>query len=499
MFIPKNNDAVLFIGVNSSYVHTCPAVYTLAELCCAKWREFNINQHMSAVLADIFEARPKVAAFSCYIWNIGYVLALAEDIKKLLPETRIVLGGPEVSFDAAARMESCSFIDAVLCGEGETAVGELLAYWADGSALPNGVLVREGGKVAGNQKYNVTEDVSALPAPFSNYTYDATKIYYYESSRGCPFSCAYCLSGDDVPLREKPLQKVFADIERFTSRSVKLVKFTDRTFNANKARAKAILRHICSLDTQTCFHFEVALDIMDEEFLEICAGMPQGRVQFEAGVQSCNERTLAAVARRTDIAMVERNARALLSAGNIHLHMDLIAGLPLEGMDSFADSFDRIYTLYPQHLQLGFLKLLKGSRLISEAGNYGIMYRAHPPYEVLCTADMPAEGLFLLKDIDELLNRYYNTGRARNALDYITKNGISTPFAYFVSLREFCVENGYLGRPVSAAAQFEILMEHSGVLIQGEQRNHFLRELKKDWINTKIKGRMPELIKDIEL
>ncbi len=499
MCIRRSEGGALVVGVNSSYVHTSPAVYLLAELCEAEWLEFNINQHMGDVLARLYVARPKTAVFSCYIWNITYILRLVADLKKLLPDTIIVLGGPEVSFNAREIMEHHAFVDTVVCGEGESALPALLSHISGEGTLPDGVLWRGKAGIDGNESYNVCADISALPAPFSNYEYDDTRIYYYESSRGCPFSCAYCLSGDDVPLREKPLAQVFSDLESFTSRGVRLVKFTDRTFNANKERAKAILRHIAALETNACFHFEVALDIMDAELLDICAALPPGRVQLEAGVQSCNALTLAAVARSADISRVEQNARALLSAGNIHLHMDLIAGLPHEGIASFERSFDRIYSLYPHHLQLGFLKLLRGSRLQSMAGEYGIVCRDHPPYEVLYTADISADELFLLKDIDELLNRYYNTGRAREALCYLTKNGAVTPFEYFRSLREFCAARGLLARPVSAAAQFEILMEHGQAFLDEPRLSDFLRELKAGWINTKIKGRMPDCIREIQL
>ncbi len=480
------------IALNSSYVHTNPAVRNLAALGSCEWREYNINQKLVDIVEDIYAQRPQIAAFSCYIWNIAYVLHLAQDIKKLLPDIQIMLGGPEVSYGAAHLLAQHSFLDAIVSGEAETAFLGCLGYLYGKCELPAGVMARREGDIVGDESYNVVEELSILPAPFANDSYDNTKIYYYESSRGCPFSCAYCLSGDCVPVREKPLDIVFADMQAYEQAGAKLVKFTDRTFNVNKQRTSAILDYIANSKADTCYHFEVALDLMDDEMVRQLNALPKDRVQLEAGVQSCNEQSLEAVARKTDITKVKKYALQLLEAGNIHLHLDLIAGLPYEDISSFENSFNQIYQLYPQHLQLGFLKLLKGSKLRLEAEQYGIVYREYPPYEVLYTNDLSAGELFLLKGIDELLNRYYNTGRARNALDYITKSKIVQPFAYFKNLYYYCVQHGFTKRPIAAGAQFEILMEHGETMLSDQHYKAFLAELKKDYIQSKIKGRMPE-------
>ena len=489
-------DKILFIAVNSSYVHTCPAVRNLAVVCGGEWREFNINQQQPDVLGEIYKLKPQIAAFSCYIWNITYVLKLAGDLKKILPDVIIMLGGPEVSFNAREIMQANAFVDVVFCGEAEETV-LFIDKIGHGANMPPGILYRENGRLTGSCDYAVTKDISCVPRPFENYSYDETKIFYYESSRGCPFNCAYCLSGAAVPVREKPLEIVFADILSFIDRGAKLLKFTDRTFNANAARAAEIIRYVIELNTSCTFHFEVGLDLMDDHFVDLLLKAPNGRIQLEAGVQTCNAQTLAAVARKQDLEALEANAKKIIDGGNIDLHLDLIAGLPYEDMASFEESFDRIISLYPHYLQLGFLKLLRGSRLREEAAQRGIVYRDYPPYEVLYTREISAEELLTLKGIEELLNRYYNTGRALNALSYLFKNKIVKPFAYFLNLYGYCDKNGFVKRPVSAAAQFEILLDHAKITLKAADYTAFVEHLSIDYQNAKIKGRAPQELQNL--
>jgi len=482
---------VLFIAVNSSYTHTCPAARGLAAVCGAGWAEFNINQKQDDVLEEVYRAKPRIAAFCCYIWNIGFVLELAEDLKKILPGVKVLLGGPEVSFDARGIMEAYGFVDAVVCGEAEDVAAQAVGFLRGECALPDGMLARTGLGVEGNDIYRVTKDITGLPEPFSNYCYDPNRIYYYESSRGCPFSCSYCLSGDDVPLREKPQEQVKREIMLFAERKAKLVKFTDRTFNANRRRAFDIISFIAENTGDTRFHFEVALDLFDEGFIDMLCTLPPGKVQLEAGIQSLNGRALEAVGRTTDIEKVRANAERIIRAGNIHLHLDLIAGLPYEDMDSFRSSFNTVYGMFPHHLQLGFLKMLKGSRIRREAARYGIKYRNRPPYEALCTNDMPAEGMFRLKGIAELVERYYNTGRARGAIDYIVENGIRDAFGFFDELCVFCAARGCMRRPVSAAEQYELLIDFGGGILDEGRKAGYLRRLRDDYEMSGIKARMP--------
>lgn len=491
----------LLVSMNSAYVHANPAAGSLAAFARQKGVahdiaviELNINQHIHHTLEAVLYEKPDIAAFSCYIWNIEKVLRLAGDLKRVRPRVKIMLGGPEVSFDAQRVMAQHAFVDYVLCGEGEEAFVDFLLGRED---IP-GLLWREREDVCGSAHYNIVEDISALPAPFTmgQEQPDQNKIFYYEASRGCPYSCAYCLAGTGSGVREKPLKTVLADIDTFIGKGVPLVKLADRTFNCNKKRARAVWEHIIKYGGNTCFHFEVGLDLLDGPLLAMLAEAPPGRIQFEAGVQSCNARTLEAVARKTDSSKLLKNGVALLAAGNIPLHLDLIAGLPHEGMESFAQSFDRVFGLFPNRLQLGFLKLLKGSALRGMCDGYGIKYRPYPPYEVLETADMSAEDLLTLKGVEELLNRYYNSGRAKRALRFILDAGIS-PFAYFMAFLEYCRRGGFDTRPIGVQNQFLLLMDFNREFLEDTQYSRFLYHLKADYIDAKVKGRMPDVLQEI--
>lgn len=484
----------LLIAANSSYVHTNLAVRSLAASGSIPFVEFNINQDSHHVLGTILSYRAEIVAFSCYIWNACYVLRLAEDLKKVCPGTIVVFGGPEASFHAE-EMLAHWFVDYVVCGEAEESLNELLKEFKQGSAVKTrGVLYKEAGMIKGNGEYRMIDNMNLLPAPFSaGDKYDENKIYYYESSRGCPFSCAYCMSGNlKGAVREKPLGQVKYELNLFVKHGVRLVKFTDRTFNANKERAKNIIRFILEETGDTCFHFEVALDLMDDEMLSLLRSAPAGKIQLEAGVQSTNARTLEAVMRRMKLDRLKENARAILDSSNIHLHLDLIAGLPYESLNRFRMSFNEIYSLYPDALQLGFLKLLPGTTLRREAGKYGIIYRSYAPYEVICTNDISAQELLFLKGIEEMLNRYYNTGRARQAFDFLTKNEIIAPFTLYENLYMFCDQMGYTARPLSAKNQFIALIEYAKKYLPPFYLEEFFALLRKDYDRTKIKGQVPE-------
>ncbi|MGI6152795.1 MAG: DUF4080 domain-containing protein [Christensenellaceae bacterium] len=492
----------LFVGINSSYVHINPAVRSLAASAGqnASFAEYNINQHMHNVLEDIVLKKPDIAAFSCYIWNIGYVLRLAEDLKKILPGTFVLLGGPEVSFDAKAQMEQYPFIDAVFCGEAEGVIRGVVDAIFYASPAP-GLCYRKNSAVCGDDSYQTMQDISALKPPFylANDIYDSNKIYYYESSRGCPYRCAYCLSGGEgAKLREKPLPQKFAEIDDLIARGVRLVKFTDRTFNVNGGRAYEIWRHIIERNAQTCFHFEIALDLLTDEHICLLRSARPGAIQLEAGVQSLNETVLKNVCRQTDTGRVCGNARAILEGKNIHLHLDLIAGLPGEDMKSFARSFDGVFGLFPDMLQLGFLKVLKGAPLYGEAAELGVVYREYPPYEVLFTQEMRAEELLFLKGVEELLNRYYNSGRAKGAICFLMEEGVFAPFEFFAELCSYCAQNGTLKRPVSAQAQFSLLADFASDRLDIQYLQPFLKHLKSDYIKLKVKGRMPEVLENIQ-
>ncbi len=478
---------ILLVAVNSGYVHTNPAVRTLAKVIGAPFCEFHVNRQIQDVVRTIYYKQPEVIGFSCYIWNIEYVLKLAKDIKTIMPNVRIFFGGPEISPVAVDLMKEHDFIDACFCGEGE----ESLLKWVQTNKFPKEAVYKENGEIKGSGVFGCVSDLDSIPFYLADENYDNTKIYYYESTRGCPFSCEYCLSGLEGSVREKSLDKVFAEIDICIKKQMRLLKFTDRTFNANAKRAKQILRHIIDANTDTCFHFEVALDLVDVEMAEMLKSAPKGRIQLEAGVQTLNKETLKAVSRKTNIERIKSVASEILENDNIHLHLDLIAGLPKEDIASFEKSFNEVYSWYPHMLQLGFLKLIKGSALQRKSEEYGIKFRHYPPYEVLETNELSADDLFLIKGVEEVLDRYFNTGRARRGIDYLTKNEIVEPFKYYAGLYAHWEEKGYTNRPLSGTDQFRAIIEYTQKIVDKKEFDIFVECLKIDYATAKVKGKFP--------
>ncbi|HHW48406.1 MAG TPA: B12-binding domain-containing radical SAM protein, partial [Clostridiaceae bacterium] len=388
----------VLVALNSKYIHSSLAPWYLKAACgdgCGEIivLEYTINDDIENVLGEIYSLKPDVAAFSCYIWNIGKALRLSENLKKVLPSVKIVLGGPEVSFDAEKIMEENQFIDYIITGEGEAAFKSLLTALKDLKDEPEksllssiGSLVyRFDGNIFSNNPCELIKDLDQIPSPYTGEMLASTsdKVVYFESSRGCPFSCSYCLSSTIDGVRHFSLDRVKSELFKLIKAGVKLVKFVDRTFNCNKARAKEIFKFVIEHGENTAFHFEAAADLFDDEMIEMLSQAPSGRIQFEIGIQSTNMQTLAAVNRKSNLDRVFDNVRKLRQHGNIHLHLDLIAGLPYEDFCSFKTSFDAVYSLKPHNLQLGFLKMLKGSKIRREAYKYSYNYRSYPPYEVL--------------------------------------------------------------------------------------------------------------------
>lgn len=466
----------LIIAVNSKYIHAALAPWYLKAVCDAgcgevKVEEYTINDHMESILGRIFAAKPQVAAFSCYIWNIEYVLRLAADLKKVLPEVRIILGGPEVSYDAEEVLERNPFVDYVLSGEGEVSFPLLLKSLREPShALKeiDGLAYRDRGRIFSNQGCIVVGDLNSIPSPYTEEMLGAlgNRIVYYESSRGCPFSCSYCLSSTTSGVRFFALDRVEEDLDRLVNAGVRQVKFVDRTFNSNRKRAKEIfaliLRRYGSGTSQRNinFHFEAAADLFDEEMFKILEQVPPGLMQFEIGVQTTNERTLELINRKTSIEVVFANFKRLKLAGNIHMHLDLIAGLPEEDFLSFAQSFNEVYNLGPQQLQLGFLKMLKGSKIRKEAELYGYRFREYAPYEVLENRSISFEQLMEIKGIEELVERYYNSGRFVRTLKWIHTIMFLAPFDFYTGFLQFNKERGTLERGISSRELYDVLQDY---------------------------------------
>ncbi|MGI5999719.1 MAG: B12-binding domain-containing radical SAM protein [Candidatus Merdisoma sp.] len=470
----------LLTAINAKYIHSNLAVYSLraAALAAApasdkhepfsvELAEFTINQRTEEILRDIFLRKPDVLLFSCYIWNIVYVRELAENCKKIMPEVPVWLGGPEVSYDAEKFLRENPAADGILCGEGEETFRLLAECYAAGQAdtehlaeIP-GLVFREPVESAARPiRVNTPAplpDLSALPFPYGELAEFENRIIYYESSRGCPFSCSYCLSSIEKSVRFRDIEKVCRELQFFLDRRVPQVKFVDRTFNCRKSHAMAVWSYILEHDNGiTNFHFEIEAELLDEEELALLERMRPGLVQLEIGVQSANRETLKAVRRSTDLERLRSVVERIRDGKNIHQHLDLIAGLPFEDYESFGHSFDQVFALKPEQLQLGFLKVLKGAPMYEDARKYGIAYRSQPPYEVLFTPWLPFSDILRLKMIEEMVEIYYNSHQFGMTLGQLIPR-FSSAFAFFEQLALY-YERNQEGQKSSRVRKYELLL-----------------------------------------
>lgn len=453
----------LLVAVNAKYIHTNPAVRSIAAYSRARFRrpleyiEFTINQRHAEILRALYQSGADCFAFSCYIWNIECVKRLIADLKKLLPKSTIILGGPEADWQADALLRTQPQMDIIVHGEGEQTTClllEALHAGTDPDACP-GISLRHGDGILRTESHS-PPDLAELPFPYDDLHALDGRIPYYESMRGCPFSCSYCLSSRSMGVRLRPLGLVFDELRLFLNARVRQVKFVDRTFNCNPGRAMEIWRFLSENDNGlTNFHFEMAGDLLDDDSIAFLATVRPGLFQFEIGVQSTHPPTLAAIHRGCGFDALARQVRALRRAGNIHLHLDLIAGLPHEDYARFSRSFDEVYRLVPHQLQLGFLKLLGGSRLREEAERYGIAFQDTAPYEVLQTACLSYDELCVLHGVDEMVDSFYNSGRFRYLLEYIAPH-FSTPFAFYRALWTF-FDRRQQGAPLSKIGYYDLL------------------------------------------
>lgn len=421
---------VILTTLNAKYPHVSLALRCLRPQCEeaadeVRLLEFTINQPLLEMLGRLYDEAPDVVAFGCYIWNWEMTRALVRLVRKALPAARIVCGGPEVSYDAAALLSEERAIDYVVCGEGELALGALLKRLRRGESPAgiSGVAYRAAdGAAAGGAPAEIAPlETLAFAYREAEMEALANRIVYYESARGCPFSCRYCLSGGTGGVRFLPVARVLAELRFFMRHGVRQVKFVDRTFNARKEHALAIWNFVAEADCRTNFHFEIAADLLDEDMLLALAKMPRGRAQLEIGVQTTNPETLQKISRKNRWDAIARNVRALRAMGTMHLHLDLIAGLPGETYASFGRSFDDVYGLQPDMLQIGFLKLLKGSGLRADARLYGYVATDGAPYQVLASDALPYGEMRRLQLFEDVFELYYNAGRFRNATAYLVR------------------------------------------------------------------------------
>lgn len=456
----------LLIAINAKYIHSNLAVYSLKACaerqvsgCSVELAEYTINHRAAEILDDIYLKKADILCFSCYIWNIEHVKTLIRNLRKLCPHVPIWLGGPEVSFACEERLRELPEVDGILYGEGETSFPGLLKHYAEGAELPEGCVYREESGRILRTKPAEPVDMDEIPFVYGDLKLFENKIIYYETSRGCPFSCSYCLSSIDKRVRFRSLEKVFLELEFFLENKVPQVKFVDRTFNCSHAHTMAIWKFIQEHDNGvTNFHFEIAADLLNEEELELLSKMRPGLVQLEIGVQTVNDQALEAIHRTAKFEKITDRVNRIAVHRNIHQHLDLIAGLPYEDFESFKTSFDAVYRLHPQELQLGFLKVLRGAEMHERAQEYGIIYRSAPPYEVLETRWITCDELLRLKEVEEMLEVYYNSQQFGSTIEKL-EGCFERPFALYEALADYYKEQGLEGKSYSRMQRFVILRE----------------------------------------
>lgn len=469
---------ILLTAINAKYIHSNLAVYSLRAYAagkCEKYKEeigiaeYTINQPLDQILMDLYKRKPEVLCFSCYLWNIEYVEQLVAELGKIMPQTDIWLGGPEVSYHASHMLEQFPQVYGIMRGEGEETFLELTEFYHNnsGKSLEQcekvqrlkeivGITFRDGEEIIETADRSVM-DLSKVPFVYEDLDVFKNKIIYYESSRGCPFSCSYCLSSIDKCLRFRDLELVKKELQFFIDHEIPQVKFVDRTFNCKHSHSMEIWSYIKEHDKgKTNFHFEVAADLLNEEELNLISTMRPGLIQLEIGVQSTNEQTIKEIHRTMKFSQVTEVVNRVHAAKNIHQHLDLIAGLPFEDYNSFHKSFCDVYALRPEQLQLGFLKVLKGSYMEEKTKDYELLYQNRPPYEVLSTKWLPYSDVIRLKGLEEMVEVYYNSRQFEHTMELL-EQVFGDAFVMFEEMSNYYEEHGYYGVNHNRVARYEIL------------------------------------------
>lgn len=489
---------LVLTALNAKYVHTNLAVRYLKEYsknleyqCLIK--EFSINDQLENILEATMEEKPDVIAFSCYIWNIEMVIKLSTLIKKINKNIEILYGGPEVSYDGKEFLQGVDG-DYLIEGEGEEPFRQFVLYKLNRGSIEEipGLLYKDGqGNIKGKSNFDLL-DMNRLPFPYRDELEFKNKIIYYEASRGCPFNCKYCLSSTIRGVRFRELDLVKEELTLLMERGVALVKFVDRTFNANRDYARKLWQYLKEVDSSTCFHFEISADLLTDEDIELLSSVPKGRFQFEIGVQSTNEQVVRNIARTMNLEKLGHRVKELCLANNIHLHLDLIAGLPGESFESFKESFNRVYSFGPHVIQLGFLKLLKGSKMKEEEEQWGMVYSPYPPYEIIRNNDISYEELLILKKVETIVDKYYNSGNFNNILSYLMAN-FNSAFDFFLSLAKFFQKKGYFNRSISGVEYYRIFIEFYKETI-GDDLTVLKDIIKYDYFTINKKSWLPDFL-----
>lgn len=497
---------VLLTALNAKYIYSnlairCLAAYGRQEFSEIEVLEFTINDRIPDIAAEIFRREANIVGFSCYIWNLEETLAVAEILKKVSPGTFIIFGGPEVSFDPLKIMSVHPYIDLIVKGEGEQTFLEVLRRLAKQGSLADlpGVVYRENGILRENADRPLLTDLDVIPFPYEgDLAPPQDKIVFYEASRGCPFHCRYCLSAAAEGVRRFSLERVKEDLHRLLDYGVKQINFVDRTFNCLRSFALDLFRFLAGQETATVFHFEIAADLFDEETLFFLKTVPPGRFEFEIGVQSTNQETLRHIDRTMDLDKVARVTRRLAAGQNIFLHLDLIAGLPGENYASFKKSFDDVWEMEPHEVQLGFLKLLKGSSLREAADRYGLVFVDRPPYEVVRTRELPYKDLLRLKIIEDLNEKYLNSHRFDAVVRYLLPRFGYSRARLLEELSFFWEAHGYHRVSSSPSTHYGLLfrfLQEKG----WEDEEELLELLKFDFVRFAKNQRLPEPLRHFEL
>lgn len=489
---------VLLAGINSQYVHTNISVRYLKKFIEAnsdtsiEIYETNINNQLINIIRDIYEHRPDILIFSTYIWNKEYVFDLVHEIKKVLPNVEIALGGPEVSYDWKKIMEETPEIDYIFVGEGEKVV---LNFFTKPKEEVRGLVYRENGEIKYHGNEPLIENLDIIPFPYDDSELEeVTKIFYYESSRGCPFNCSYCMSSIDKSVRYYSIERTKRDLKRFIDSPIRLLKFVDRTFNLKKERYLEIWKFL--LDNYRegiTFHFEINANIFDDETLDFLEKVPKGYFQFEIGVQTIDPQAMKSIGRVNILDKLAHNIGRI--SRNIHLHLDLIAGLPYDTYEKFQKSFNYVYGLKPEMIQLGFLKLLKGTKMYTEIEKYGYKYFSKPPYEVFSNDFVSFDDILKLKNIEKLLDYYYNSGDFEKSVDWIIKKCYDmNQFVFYEEISKYYEQKGYLKVSHKNIAIFNFLYDfycEKGF----PDREIFAEYLKYDFLKCGKPGNYPEWFK----
>ena len=481
---------LLIVALNAKYTHTSLSARCLfsavKNMCDCSFKEYTINDSLDEVASDIYSTTPQYVAFSCYIWNIEAVLKIASLLKKADPCIKIILGGHEVEHDCETVLKKYDFVDFVLRGEGEVSLKNFVLWQLGLNQFPCFVTYREDKTIVTTPNKDECVDLNELP-----FVYDETieslknRIIYYESSRGCPYSCTYCISGEGHKVRFLNVERVKKELAFFIEHKVPLVKFVDRTFNADKKRADEIFKFIADNPSDTCFHMELAGNLIDNTTLEILSKVKKGTMQFEIGVQTTNPHTMKEIERNVSFDKLRQSVKALVELGNIPVHLDLIAGLPFEDFASFRQSFNDVIALNPTVLQLGFLKLLKGSKIRNYHAKHGYVFRDYPPYEVVSNRYISYGELLKLKSCEDALERYYNSGCFCNSL-CVLYGCFKDRFEVFIKIGEYIKANYPTGYAFSRQALYDVLYE-----CFKDTGREFLQALKKDYLVNFRPGKRP--------